>query len=106
MITKIYKTNLITIPAVLFLLLHCLLKTTLIAEVRFQPLKTTTPPTIDGNLDDAVWQSVQKVTGFKTFQPDYGKDMSVNTDAYLAYDEENLYFAFKCYEPEPDKTDP
>ncbi|MBI5021330.1 MAG: hypothetical protein HZB59_07845 [Ignavibacteriales bacterium] len=103
MITKVYKTNLITITVVLFLLLQCLLKTALIAEVSFKPFKTTTPPIIDGSLDDAVWQSTQKVTGFKTFQPDFGKDMSVNTDAYLAYDEENLYFAFKCYESEPDK---
>lgn len=73
------------------------------AYENFRPLKIVLSPVIDGNLNDAAWKSAQKITGFKTFSPDYGKNMSVNTEAYLAYDEENLYFAFKCYEPEPDK---
>ncbi len=67
------------------------------------PLKTTTPPTIDGKLDDAVWQQAPKVTGFKTFTPDYGIDMPDQTVVYYAYDRENLYFAFRCFDREPEK---
>ena len=56
------------------------------------------PPEIDGSLDDAVWQSSPSVTGFKTFVPDFLQDMPHKTVAYVAHDEENLYFAVKCFD--------
>jgi len=43
------------------------------------------------------------VTGFTTWMPDYGKDLSERTVAYYAYDAENLYFAFRAYDREPSK---
>ena len=43
------------------------------------------------------------MTGFKTFIPDFGRDLSEETVAYMAYDSENLYFAFDCRDREPDK---
>jgi Domain of unknown function (DUF5916) len=69
----------------------------------FRPLKTTTPPAIDGRLDDAVWADAPSVVLAKTFIPDFGRDPSERTVASMAYDEENLYFAFKCFDREPDK---
>jgi hypothetical protein len=68
-----------------------------------KPLKTTQPPVIDGKLDDPVWAEAPSVTGFKTFIPDFGRDLSEDTIAYMAYDTENLYFAFQCYDREPAK---
>ena len=67
------------------------------------PLRIDTPPVIDGKLDDVVWQQAPSVTGFKTFFPDYGKDMPDPTVVYYAYDRENLYFAFRCFDSEPGK---
>ena len=68
-----------------------------------QPLKTDTPPIIDGALDDAVWAQAPSVTGFKTFIPYFDRDLSEETRAYYAYDSENLYFAFQCHDREPGK---
>lgn len=63
------------------------------------------PPVIDGLLDDEVWQQSAQVTGFKSFVPDFGQDMPFKTIAYMAHDDENLYFAFKCYDdPKEIKT--
>ena len=59
---------------------------------------TAEAPEIDGILDDKVWQEAQSVTGFKTFAPDFEKDMAYKTIAYWAHDDENLYFAFKSYD--------
>jgi len=73
------------------------------AEEPLKPLKIEVPPVIDGDLSDAVWQQTPNVTDFKTFMPDYGKDASEKTIAYMAYDNENLYFAYRCFETEPDK---
>ena len=68
-----------------------------------KPLKTDRPPVVDGVLDDLVWTQAPAVTDFKTFIPDFGRDLSEETLAYYAYDSENLYFAFQCYDREPGK---
>jgi len=65
--------------------------------------KAEMPPVIDGVLDDPAWAAGLKFDGFKTFKPDYGKDASQKTEAYLAYDAENFYFAFRCYDSEPSR---
>ncbi|OGF58864.1 MAG: hypothetical protein A2Y62_11025 [Candidatus Fischerbacteria bacterium RBG_13_37_8] len=69
----------------------------------FAPYKTETPPVIDGILDDTVWQMAPQETGFTTYHPDYNKKMAADTIVYYAYDEENLYFAFRCFDNEPEK---
>ncbi len=69
----------------------------------FRPLRTAVPPLIDGRLDDPVWREAPSVSDFKTFIPDFGKDISERTVGYIAYDAENIYFAFKCYDREPEK---
>jgi hypothetical protein len=69
----------------------------------FRPLRTDVPPAIDGRLDDAIWREAPSLSAFKTFIPDFSREPSEKTVAYMAYDAENLYFAFKCYDREPDK---
>jgi hypothetical protein len=68
-----------------------------------KPLRTETPPVIDGVLNDPVWTQAPSETGFKTWRPDFGKDMHEKTVVYYAYDRENLYFAYRCYDREPSK---
>lgn len=67
------------------------------------PLKISDPPVIDGNMDEPVWESAPSVSGFKSFIPDFGNDLDFKTVVYMAYDEENLYFAYRCYDDEPGK---
>ena len=66
--------------------------------------KTPAPPVIDGVLDDAAWTAGMKYDGFKTFKPDYGKEASQKTEAFISYDAENFYFAFRCFDSEPSKV--
>ena len=68
-----------------------------------QPFRADIPPVIDGVLDDPVWAQAPSETGFKTWRPDFGKDMQEKTVVYYAYDRENLYFAYRCYDSEPSK---
>lgn len=75
----------------------------LFAQEPLKPLFTKTPPVIDGVLNDEVWKSAPNVTGFQTFIPDFGKPLSENTVVYMCYDKENLFFAYKCYDREPNK---
>lgn len=57
---------------------------------------TAEKPKIDGKLDDAIWIKAQKLTPFFTM---HGESASAETFAYLTYDKDNLYIAFKCSEP-------
>jgi len=68
-----------------------------------RPLRTENAPVIDGVLDDAVWQAAPQVKGFKTWHPDYGRDVAEDTTVYFAYDRENLFFAFRCFDSQPDR---
>ena len=63
-----------------------------------KPIYTENPPAIDGHLDDAVWLEAPMVTGFRTFYPDFGKAVPESTIVYMAYNQENLYFAFRCFD--------
>jgi len=95
--------NSIKSGAIHFSLMALLFTMTLKANDPLKPIFTNTPPTIDGILNDAVWQEAPFVSGFKTFIPDFGGDMKEKTIVYMAYDKENLYFAYKCFDSEPDK---
>ncbi len=66
------------------------------------PYRTSVPPVLDGVLDDPVWAQAPAETGFKTWMPDYGRDMSEKTVVQYAYDEENIYFAYRCFDRRPD----
>lgn len=70
---------------------------------RLLPYRTAHAPVIDGQLDDSVWRNAQALTGFRTFIPDFGKDISEKTTVYMAYDAENLYFAFDCHDRDPQR---
>ncbi len=61
------------------------------------------PPVIDGNLDDAIWRSVKHLGPFQV--PNiYKKDtLQAPTTAQVAWDDENLYAAFTCREPDVEK---
>lgn len=65
------------------------------------PLRLSVSPAIDGRLDEDVWQSIPISRPFMTYNPTYGEELPQRTDVWIAYDDENLYFAFRCYDTEP-----
>jgi hypothetical protein len=65
-------------------------------------VRAATPPKIDGRDDDAVWETVQRVTAFHQFQPKVDVDPSFRTKFRVAYDEKNLYVFVWMFDPHPD----
>ena len=64
-------------------------------------VKTLSPPVIDGKLNDACWNKAAKLTNFRLHT---GKGPATEqTEAYLLYDDKNLYVGFRCFESEIDK---
>ena len=66
-------------------------------------LRTGTPPTLDGRLDDAAWSGATTTQDMHQYEPvDHGEP-SEPTTVYLAYDDENLYVAARMWDSEPDR---
>jgi hypothetical protein len=69
-------------------------------ELRASP--ASTPPVIDGALDDEAWQQPPLPTGeFLSYDPGHGDTIPQKTTVWFAYDTNYLYVAFKCDDPEP-----
>ena len=70
-------------------------------------VRTAMPPNIDGVLDDAAWAQVAPMpTGdWVSYNPNRGDRMPdvFRTDVRIAYDDRNIYFAFHCFDDEPDR---
>jgi len=66
--------------------------------------RLTTPPRIDGVLDDRGWTFEPVTTGeWQSYNPLYGDTIPQTTRVWAAYDADALYFAFQCDDPEPDR---
>lgn len=59
-----------------------------------------TPPLIDGQLDDTVWESAARVEGFVQIRPIRNQPSPVMTSVLLGYDDEALYIAFRSQDDE------
>ena len=66
-----------------------------------RPPRTSVSPTIDGRLDDTIWQSAAKITEFVQSQPLDGAPATEDTEVYIAYDSVNLYFGFYLHYSDP-----
>lgn len=60
-------------------------------------------PRIDGKLDDAVWQRAEPFGDFIQIEPQHGVPSPVRTLVRVGYDENALFVAFYCYDPDPSK---
>jgi len=61
-------------------------------------LKCQTPPVIDGVLNEDCWRKPLGMTSFILL--DTARRAEEQTTVYATYDDKNVYFAFKCNEPD------
>lgn len=88
------------------ILVLLLLVQPVIASKTFQPVykptlevrRTVSPIKIDGILNDSAWQNASHADNFVERNPGDMVKPEVETEAYITYDDENLYVAFACYD--------
>ena len=66
-------------------------------------VRVSTPPEIDGVLDDSPWRGIPPITGFRQRAPVDGAPASEPTEVRIAYDENALYFGFRFFDSEPSR---
>ena len=63
-----------------------------------------TPPTLDGVLDDEAWaRDPIPLTGWMSYNPLRGEAAEEQTQVWIAYDAEAVYFAFRCLDSQPER---
>lgn len=69
-----------------------------------QARRVTTPPRLDGVLDDEAWSVGPFVLDpWSSYNPLRGQAELLQTQVWMAFDDKAIYIAFKCLDPEPDK---
>ena len=63
--------------------------------------RTSTPPKIDGQIDDAAWSEAVRITDFVQQRPIEGAPATEQTEVIIAYDEGHLYFAIYAHYTDP-----
>ena len=63
--------------------------------------RAATAPTIDGQLDDAIWQSATRITEFVQTSPVEGAPATEATEVYVAFDSNHLYVGMYAHYSDP-----
>ena len=65
-------------------------------------LRLRAAPIVDGVLNDEAWETPPLETGeWLSYNPLHGDRIPQTTTVWFGYDDDYLYFAFKCDDPEP-----
>ena len=56
---------------------------------------------VDGRLDDPAWRTAKRLVNFAEVEPGDNIHPSVETEAFMAYDDDFLYAAFEFDDPDP-----
>jgi hypothetical protein len=89
-------------------LVHVAIPTQLLAQEStgtvLRPVRITTPPKLDGILDDEAWAGEPlPLDGWSSYNPMRGEAPAEKTQVWIGYDEEALYFAFRCLDTQPER---
>ncbi len=67
-------------------------------------VRITEKITLDGRLDEAIWQQAPIAGDFIQKFPSNGAPATERTEARFAYDDDNLYIGVTCFDSQPDKV--
>src|SRR6266545_4291284 len=75
-----------------------------VATPELRAERATTPPKLDGVLDDAAWaHEPMPLEPWVSYNPLRGEPEKQRTGVWIAYDADAIYFAFRCFDDEPGK---
>jgi hypothetical protein len=72
-------------------------------QVTVRAVRLDTPLELDGKLDDAVYSRVAGLTDFLQQEPKEGTPATEKTEAWIFFDDVNLYIAARCWDSHPDR---
>ncbi len=74
------------------------------SQESIKAVRIENPPSIDGHVNEQVWEQAFMVDEFHQREPDEGAPVSEKTQFFTCYDEHFIYFAVKCWDSRNDIT--
>jgi hypothetical protein len=72
-------------------------------NVTIRAFRVDAPLRIDGRLDEAVYASLPAISDFIQQEPREGEPATENTEAWILFDDVNLYIAARCWDSHPER---
>jgi hypothetical protein len=72
-------------------------------RVTVRAVRVSEPIVIDGSLNDEVYGRIAAIDGFIQQEPREGHPTTEKTEAWLLFDDENIYVAARCWDANPDR---
>ncbi len=72
-------------------------------RITMRAVRINTPLTLDGRLDEAIYQRTDPVNGFIQQEPHEGEKATEDTDFWVFYDDNNLYLAGRMWDSHPER---
>jgi len=66
-------------------------------------IRVDAPLRIDGAFDEALYTSVPAMTDFVQVEPDLGAPATEKTEVWIAFDSDNFYLSFRCWDSQPER---
>lgn len=66
-------------------------------------VRVDAPLRIDGVFDEALYTSVPAMTDFVQVEPDLGAPATEKTEVWIAFDGDNFYLSFRCWDSQPER---
>ena len=65
-------------------------------------VRTAQPLDIDGVLDEAFYRETPSISDFRQLEPSYGQPATERTEVWIAFDDDNVYVTFRCWDSDID----
>lgn len=72
-------------------------------KVTVRAFRVQTPLRIDGRLDEEAYQTIDPITGFIQQEPDEGQPATEKTEAWILFDDVNLYICARNWDSQPER---
>jgi hypothetical protein len=72
-------------------------------KVTVRTVRLEKPLRVDGRLDEEVYTTVESITDFIQQEPDEGALATEKTEAWILFDDVNLYIAARCWDSHPER---
>ncbi|MCK4638209.1 MAG: hypothetical protein KAT33_02205 [Bacteroidales bacterium] len=89
----------------LLLIIICLITFNLSAQTnkkQVKAIRVTTPPKIDGELNEAIWDNIPVATDFFQFDPYNGEPATQKTEIKIVYNDNALFIGAMMFDTAPD----
>jgi hypothetical protein len=72
-------------------------------RVTVRATRVAAPVKVDGRLDEEAYTQVEPLTTFMQAEPRQGAPVSERTEAWVLFDDDNLYLACRCWDEHPER---